>query len=76
MDSATRTEVAEAMKLVKKIIGHERMFALAVMDRPIDPKLAPEMAIFGDVPTGMSPNSTKHTQHLSLIHISEPTRPY
>ena len=24
----------------------------------------------------LDPNRTKHTQHLSLIHISEPTRPY
>ena len=23
-----------------------------------------------------TPSNTKHTQHLSLIHISEPTRPY
>ena len=59
MDSATRSEVAEAMKLVKKIIGNERIFALAVMDRPSDPRLAPEMAIFGDVPVGMSPDKAK-----------------
>ena len=59
MDRDTRIEVAEAMKGVKEIIGNGRMFALAVLDRPSDPRRAPEIAIFGDVPTNTSTDDAR-----------------
>ena len=34
------------------------------------------IAFYNTTHTDLIAKATKHTQHLSLIHISEPTRPY
>ena len=68
-----RTQVPEGTLLIEAA----RQVGVMVPHFCYHPKLAPDancrMCL---VEIEKIPKLSKHTQHLSLIHISEPTRPY